>query len=132
MPAGRHTFLMEQGTTFDIRFDYQNADGTPVNLTGYDARMHIRPTSTSNVIYLKATNTATADGTKITTTPTSASVVLPATSGSIGLYISAYSSSLLSFDEAYYDVEIYSGSGVTEYVTRVLEGKIKLSKNTTR
>jgi hypothetical protein len=132
MAAGKHTFILEQGTTFDIRVDYKNNNGTPVNLTGYSARMHIRPQPTADTIYCRITGTPTADGTKIITTPVSGSVTLPATSGSLGLYISAYSSSLFTFTEGYYDIEIYSGSGVTEYVTRILEGKIKVTKNTTR
>ena len=50
------------------------------------------------------------------------------TSGSIGIYISAYSSSLLNFTEAYYDLEMING----REVTRLLEGKVRLSKNVTR
>ena len=46
----------------------------------------------------------------------------------IGIYISAVTSSNLDFNEAYYDLEIYSGSGANEYVVRLLEGKVKLSK----
>jgi hypothetical protein len=49
-------------------------------------------------------------------------------SGSIGIIISAYSSSILNFNEAYYDLEIVNGCDVT----RLLEGKVKLSKNVTR
>jgi len=52
----------------------------------------------------------------------------PPTSGSIGVFISATSSSNFSFGEAVYDLEITSGS----IVTRILEGKVKLSKEVTR
>jgi hypothetical protein len=62
----------------------------------------------------------------------SASISLPLTSGSIGIYISAASSSLFSFSEAVYDLEIVSGSGAGQSVTRILEGKVKLSKEVTR
>jgi hypothetical protein len=51
----------------------------------------------------------------------------PLSSGSIGMTISAVSSSLLNFDEASYDIELYSGS----FVNRLLEGKVKLSKEVT-
>ena len=54
----------------------------------------------------------------------------PPTSGTIGIFISAYSSSLLDFKEAVYELEIVSGS-TYPVVTRVLEGKIKLSKEVT-
>lgn len=132
MAAGRHTFILEQGSTFDIRVEYKNNDNTPINLTNYQARMHIRPNATSPTIYARLTTTPTADGTGITMTPKSGSTVLPISSGSMGIYISAFSSSMFTFQEAYYDLEIYSGSGVTEYVTRVLEGKVKIDRNVTR
>ena len=48
-------------------------------------------------------------------------------SGSIGLTISAASSSNFTFEEAKYDLEMVSGS----YVTRLLEGKVKLRKEVT-
>jgi hypothetical protein len=55
----------------------------------------------------------------------------PLTSGTIGIYISAISSSLLDFDLASYDLEISSGSGNCYTVTRLLEGKVKLSREIT-
>jgi hypothetical protein len=54
----------------------------------------------------------------------------PPTSGSIGIFISAVSSSALDFTEGVYDLEIYSGSNC-EYVIRLLEGNVKLSKQVT-
>jgi hypothetical protein len=54
--------------------------------------------------------------------------ITPLASGSIGIYISAVSSSILDFGEAYYDLELMRGCEVT----RLLEGKVKLSKNVTR
>jgi hypothetical protein len=44
------------------------------------------------------------------------------------VYISAASSSALNFGEALYDLELVRGNEVT----RLLEGKIKLSKNVTK
>ena len=55
----------------------------------------------------------------------------PPTSGSIGIYIAACTSSMLNFDQAVYDLEIYSGSNCP-YVIRLLEGQVKLSKEITR
>ena len=52
------------------------------------------------------------------------------TSGSIGVYISAATSSGFTFGDAKYDLEMVSGSS-PEYVTRLLQGNIKLSKNIT-
>jgi hypothetical protein len=52
----------------------------------------------------------------------------PTTSGSIGIYISAAKTATLNFDEAYYDLEIYSGSEAT----RLLEGIVTLDREVTR
>jgi hypothetical protein len=103
-----------------------------VDLTDYEARMQIRPNVGSSTVYVDLSSSRWPDGTGLNMTPTSASIVLPRTSGSIGIYISAVSSSQLNFTEAVYDLEIYSGSGATQYVERILEGKVKLSKEITR
>jgi hypothetical protein len=53
--------------------------------------------------------------------------------GYIGIYISACSSSALNFPNARYDLEIFSGSaGTCPITTRILEGQVNLSKETTR
>ena len=54
----------------------------------------------------------------------------PPTSGTIGIFISAASSSLLDFGEAVYDLEIAT-IDANPVVTRLLEGKVQLSKNVT-
>ena len=51
----------------------------------------------------------------------------PLSSGSIGVFISAASSSNFDFNEARYDLELVQGTTVT----RLLEGKVRLSKNIT-
>jgi hypothetical protein len=132
MPAGRYSFIVEQGATFERRVVYKDGNGQPVDLTNYEARMQLRPTVDSSTVYATLSSSRDADGTGLVMTPVSASVVLPRTSGSIGIFISAASSSNFTFTEAYYDLEIYSGSGASEYVVRVLEGKVKVSKNVTR
>jgi len=55
----------------------------------------------------------------------------PLTSGSIGIYISHTSSSALNFTDAFYDLEVVSGSGNCAVVTRLIQGKVTLSKEIT-
>jgi hypothetical protein len=81
-------------------------------------------------VYLTLSSTLQSDGTGLNFSGSNGST--PPISGSIGIYISAVTSSNLDFNEAYYDLEIYSGSGANEYVVRLLEGKVKLSKEVTR
>jgi len=123
--AGRYSFVIEQGATFTRQVQYLDSSNDPVNLTNYGARLYIRQSYDSAVTIIKLTTTVAADGTGI-------SIMSPAASGTINITISAYSSSLLSFNEAVYDLEIYSGSGVSQNVKRLLEGKVKLSREVTR
>lgn len=132
MPAGQYSIIMEQGSTFDYRIVYKDRTGSPISLVNWESRMHIRPAAGSPTLYCALSSSLRADGTGLNMTPISASVVLPKTSGSIGIYISAATSSQFTFNEAYYDLEIYSGSLANQYVIRLLEGKIKLKKEVTR
>jgi hypothetical protein len=130
MSAGRYSFVIEQGATFNLEFQYKNSDGTPINLSGYGARMHIRPAVSSSTLYIALSSSLQPDGTGLNLGGSSG--LKPPSSGSIGVYISAASSSALSFDEGLYDLEIFNEVNGVETVTRLLEGKVKLSKEVTK
>jgi hypothetical protein len=132
MAAGRYSFIIDQGSTVDFRIEYRDSSNNPVDLTNYQSRMQIRPSKESSTIICTLSSSISIDGTGLNMTPFSASTQLPKTSGSIGIVISAASSSAFSFSEAYYDLEILSGSAPTTFVNRILEGKIKLSREVTR
>jgi hypothetical protein len=129
MAAGKYSFVIEQGSTVDFEITYNDSNSNPVDLTDYQARMHIRPTYGSSTIYMTLSSSLGPCGTGLNMSGSGGTK--PPTSGSIGIYISAVSSSQLSFSEALYDLEIASGSGNCTTVTRILEGKIRLSKNIT-
>jgi hypothetical protein len=131
MAAGIYNFIIEQGTTVDFRIDYKDSDGNPFDLTEYTARMQIRDAPKGSILYAYLTSTLTPCGTGLDLSPEVDGVQQPLTSGSIGISISALSSSAFTFDQAYYDLEIVSGSGNCEVVNRILQGKVKLSKEVT-
>ena len=122
MAAGKYSFVVEQGATTNFNILYQDSSKNYIDLTGYEARMQLRPSVNSTTVYLQLSSSLNSDGTGITVDP----------SGSINIYISSCTSSMLTFDQAGYDLEIYSGSGDCPYVIRLLEGNIKLSKEVTR
>ena len=128
MAAGKYSFTIEQGTTLDFEVVYKDSNGDPISLVGHDARMQIKPSPGSSTTYITLSSSLAADGTGLNLSGSSGTN--PLTSGSIGIFISANSSSAFNFDEASYDLEIASGS-TYPIVTRVLEGKVKLSKEIT-
>ena len=127
MAAGQYNFTIEQGATLKKQFTYKDSTGTVVDLNGYDARMQIRSTVGASDTIENLTYTGQ-DGTRIA----AGLDILPTTgseaSGTIELHIHHASSSLYTFDQAVYDLEIQTGS----IVTRLLQGRIKLSKEVTR
>ena len=126
MAAGKYSFIIEQGATTNFQVNWADASGSAINLAGYQARMQLRETVDSSTTIISLSSSLQPDGTGINLSGSNGTT--PLSSGSIGVYISAYSSSLLNFGEAFYDLEMVK-DGV---VTRLLEGKVKLSKNVTR
>ena len=126
MPAGKYSFVIEQGSTTTFEIQYKDNTNTPINLSGYGARMQVRSDVNSSTILLTLSSSIQPDGTGLSMSGSNGTT--PVQSGSIGLYISAATSSNLSFGEAVYDLEIHSSNTVY----RILEGCVKLSKEVTR
>jgi hypothetical protein len=118
VPAGKLDLTIEQGATFRHQLQVKQGDGTgapAADLTGYTARMQIRTEVGSPNILISLT---TENG-RITITPLT---------GLIDLQISATDTAALAFEVAAYDLELVS-AGV---VTRLVQGKVKLSPEVTR
>lgn len=88
----------------------------PVDLTGFTARMQIRPSLSSETVIHSLT---TENG----------GITLGDATGTVELLIPATATDDFDFTAAVYDLEIIDGSGV---VTRLLSGNIALSKEVTR
>jgi hypothetical protein len=127
MAAGIYNILLEQGTTVDFKIQYKDSNSNAINLTGYGATMQIRSNYADNnpTTYITLSSSLAPDGTGLN--------MSSASLGYIGIFISACSSSALNFPNARYDLEIFSGSiGSCPITTRILEGNVQLSKETTR
>lgn len=114
MAAGSYNILIEQGATYDQTFT-MTRDGSPVNLTGYTARMQFRVSA--------ATSSITFD------VATSGTFTLGGALGTIRVQISATATSGIVAGTYVYDLEIQSGTGV---VTRLLQGQVVVSPEVTR
>lgn len=106
---------IQQGATFS-RLIRWKADGASVNLTGYTARMQIRPTAAS------ATTT-------LSLTTENARIALGGAAGTITLSISATDTAAIAAGRYVYDLELVSAGGI---VTRLLQGIVTVSANVTR
>tara|TARA_Y100000592_G_scaffold65876_1_gene102436 strand:+ start:322 stop:735 length:414 start_codon:yes stop_codon:yes gene_type:complete len=133
MAAGNYSFTIEQGATTDFEIVYKDSAGNPIDLSGYQARMHLRKSADEATTYLVLSSSLQADGTGLNLSGSGGlTATKPPTSGSIGIYVSHATSSNLSFTDAVYDLEIVSSSGDSATVTRLIQGKIKLSKEVTK
>lgn len=132
MAAGRYSFVIEQGATTDFEIQYKDSNGNPIDLSNYSGRLQVRSgyADDSSTIYLTLSSSINPDGTGLNFSGSNGST--PPSSGSIGIFIASCTSSMLNFSEAFYDLEIYSGSGACPYTVRLLEGKVRLSKEVTR
>ena len=93
MAAGRHDFTVRQGETFTRAITYKNPDGTPVNLSGYTARMAVRKREGQGVL-------------------ASPSITLGGASGTITPVIAASVTAAMPPGEHEYDLFVVSGGGV--------------------
>jgi hypothetical protein len=133
MAAGKYNFTIEQGTTVDFAINYKDSESNPIDISGYQARMQVRPEKGSSILYLTLSSSLDSTYTGLNLSGSGgSSAATPPSSGSIGIYISAVSSSMLDFEKAFYDLELVYGSGNTATVTRVLEGTITLNKEVTK
>ena len=122
MAAGKYSFIIEQGSTVNFSINYLDSNGQPIDLSQYGSKMQIRETYSSPPL-LTLSSSLNGDGTGLN--------MDNAVSGAIGIYIASCTSSMLTFAEALYDLDIISGSGDCPTVTRILEGKVKISKEVT-
>ena len=114
--AGIYDVIIEQGATFSMRMTYRDSADAIVDLTGYTARMQVRPYHSSSKIILErstANQTITLGGLLGTILVQATSVVTAALAAGTGVY----------------DLELYSPIGTT---VRLIEGRVTISPEVTR
>jgi hypothetical protein len=116
MTAVTYDFVIEQGTTLQKIFIWKDSEGSAIDLTGYTARLQIRPTIRSDNVYLDAT---TENG----------FLQIDAANGKVTLTVSSTATSAFDWATGVYDLELEDSSGV---VTRLSQGAVKVSFGVTR
>lgn len=116
MSAATYDFEIEQGATLLKPIVWKDSNGTPVNLTGYTAKMQVRRNAADPTVLLELSNT---NG-RLSITPGT---------GTVTLIFSAATTAAITWTRGKYDLELTSADGT---VTRLIEGEITVSKEITR
>jgi hypothetical protein len=111
----KHNFYVYRGATFSEQIEWKDESGTPVNLTGFTARLHMRETLEAADPFL-------------TLTTENGGITLGGLAGTIQLLASATQTTAISATSGVYDLELVSGANVT----RLLEGLVIISPEVTR
>lgn len=120
MSAVRQNLVIEQGATFVFNINWMQEDETtPVDITGFTARMHIRD------------NIDAVDPALVELTTENSRITLGGTSGTIQLSISAVDTAAITFTEGVYDLELVNTGGTGD-VTRLTYGGVEVRPEVTR
>ncbi len=112
MPAQTVNLLVEQGATFSRTVRLKQADGTPVDLTGWSGRGQIRRTVRDETVLASFTV-----------------VIVDPSEGAFSIGLAAATTAGFDTRPAVYDIELVDGAGG---VMRVLQGAITVSPEVTR
>lgn len=121
MTPFKHNIAIYQGATFRKSLAWKSTDENGLNpvpndLTGFSARMHIRPSIDSSALLHELSTT-------------NGGITLGGTTGTIDLFISDENTALIRGTKGVYDLELTSPAGD---VTRLVQGTVTISPEVTR
>ena len=117
MSAGIYNLSIEQGATFDLEIRYKDANGDPVDLTGYDARLQIREFIYSQNFVLGLDSSESLNN-----------IYTGGSAGTIDINIQPEITKDFVPGNYVYDLEIYTSSNVY----RLIQGKFTVTSEVTR
>jgi hypothetical protein len=112
--AGNYDIKINQGSTFILGLTLKKANGLFFDLTGYTGRCQIRRTHTAEEVAASPHVAFDADR----------------KSGKMSIGLSEAETIAIPFSSGVYDIEIIDSTGTM--VTRILEGKVRVSPEVTR
>ena len=130
-----YNMKLVRGSTWEEEFTYTEDDGTtPIDLTGYEARMQVRPlaaqygTSTSTTLLLELSTTGTDPLLRWDTAATGVLKILASPEQHAAL--NPNNTRLMRYS---YSIEVYRPAGVDpEYVIPLVQGQITVLGEVTR
>lgn len=113
MTPGKLKLLCPQGSTFSRTLTYK-VDSTPVDLTGYEARLQVREYHYSDDFVISLTDTS--------------GITLGGSAGTIDVLVDATTTTELVPGDYVYDLELIASGNVT----RLIEGQFVVTPEVTR
>ena len=116
MAAATLDLIIDKGSTYKKTFTYQTANRTPIDLTGYTARMQARKSynSTNAIIDLTTEN---------------GGISIIALEGKISLYISSIETSAIGEASGVYDLELIAPNGD---ISKFIRGTVRFPEEVTK
>ena len=115
MPAATYDMICDQGSTFTNVIQITDSDGVAVNLTGFTARMQVRPSASSSTLLLELTNA-------------NSRITITSAEGKINLSVDASTTAALTPGNYVYDLETVNGA----VIERILQGAFIVRAEVTR
>jgi hypothetical protein len=118
--AVAYNVVIDQGADWFLNVNYDNPNGTPVNLTGYSAALQLRsyPDAPTAVLSL--------------TSATNGGITITALTGLVAIHATATQTRAIDEGTYYYDLEITSPATPSAIVTRLIQGQAVVSAEVTR
>lgn len=113
--AQKENLSIDQGVTYKHRFDYVDTTNTPIDISGYTARMQIRESVDDTVTVYDST--------------VGSDIEIDGPNGTVTLTIPATTTEAFTFSAGVYDIEIVSSQSE---VIRLVEGRVKIRPEVTR
>ena len=110
---------IDQGADWFLDVNYDNPNGTPVNITSYTAALQLRSLPEDPTAVLTLT---TANG----------GIAITGASGLVAIHATATQTRAIDEGTYYYDLEITSPATPTAVVTRLIQGQAVVSPEVTR
>ena len=104
MPAVSHNFQIEQGSHFEINFQYLNEQNEPINLANKCIILRWLEANTNNVVTFSSSTTASIDN-------SSGYSLVGNDLGIINFQISSSQTKTYEFTTAIYDLDVVENSG---------------------
>jgi hypothetical protein len=116
--AVAYNVVIDQGANWFLNVNYDNPDGTPVNLAGYSGALQMRSYPDASTAVLSLTSAA------------GGGITITAATGLVAIAATATQTRAIDEGTYYYDLEITDT--FTGVVTRLIQGQAVVSAEVTR